>query len=481
MVKSAKKILRIITDGKRVRIGSLILCDSVCVGTVFWLTLWGYRLLGFGQYDMERYWRFLPFLSIFLICNALFGNYHGSPLYPGICSNKIEEVRRIFLAVFLAYLMVFAWLMFSRMGELYSRFGLVVAMILTIPALQAARFFTRYLMKHLKFGQIDILIAGVGRTGEVIRRELTDSCHYGFRVVGCLDDDPKKQGKMIGESPVLGTLSAARELSRQLHVEYVICCLPVHLLDRVFRDYSKFFRHITFIVDNRVLPISWLRPASIGLYGGFEIQNQLLLRMPRLLKNVLEIVLAFSVILCLLPLFLILAIVVKVSSPGPIFYFADRLGMNGKKIKVLKFRTMYADAESRLEKMLEENPELKREWAKKFKLRNDPRITSIGKFLRNTSLDELPQFWNVLAGEMAVIGPRPIVEDEVKFYGESYELRQRVRPGITGLWQVSGRSETDYDNRVMLDMYYIMNWSIWMDYYIFFKTIYIVIARRGAY
>ena len=141
---------------------------------------------------------------------------------------------------------------------------------------------------------------------------------------------------------------------------------------------------------------------------------------------------------------------------------------------------MQENAEEKLEELLARDPAAMREWTENFKLENDPRITPIGKLLRVTSLDELPQFWNVLRGDMAVIGPRPIVEKEVKYYGESYELRKRVKPGITGLWQISGRNDCDYQDRVQLDMYYIMNWSVWLDYYIFFKTIFIVLARRGA-
>jgi lipopolysaccharide/colanic/teichoic acid biosynthesis glycosyltransferase len=156
------------------------------------------------------------------------------------------------------------------------------------------------------------------------------------------------------------------------------------------------------------------------------------------------------------------------------------LGQNGKKIKVWKFRTMYEDADEKLEQLLSSDPALRAQWEKDFKLQDDPRITPIGQFLRKTSLDELPQFWNVLNGTMAIIGPRPIVEKEVKAYGKHYLLRERVKPGITGLWQVSGRNDVDYALRVMLDTYYIMNWSVWMDYYIFFKTVYIVLMRKGA-
>ena len=185
-------------------------------------------------------------------------------------------------------------------------------------------------------------------------------------------------------------------------------------------------------------------------------------------------------VVCLIPVFVVLALLVKCSSRGPVFYRARRLGVNGKPIEVWKFRTMYKDADERLAKILAENPELKKEWDENFKLKNDPRITPLGKILRKTSLDELPQFVNVLRGEMAVIGPRPIVEKEIAYYGPSYEVFSRVKPGITGFWQVSGRSDTTYERRIELDMYYINNWSIWLDYYIFLKTVKEVLICRGA-
>ena len=184
------------------------------------------------------------------------------------------------------------------------------------------------------------------------------------------------------------------------------------------------------------------------------------------IKRLLAVVLSLCGMLCLSWLFLILAIAIKLDSPGPVFFKQKRVGRGKRHFYILKFRTMRIDTPHDMPTHLLHDP--------------DQYITRMGHFLRKTSLDELPQFWNVLTGEMAVIGPRPIVPDEIRYYGENYEVRKRVKPGITGLWQVSGRNEVDYRHRVMQDMYYIMNWSIWMDYYIFFKTIYVVLARQGA-
>lgn len=198
------------------------------------------------------------------------------------------------------------------------------------------------------------------------------------------------------------------------------------------------------------------------------------------MKMGLEMLFCIIAVVLGLPVLLVLALLVKLTSPGPVLYSARRLGRGGRPIRVWKFRTMYLDAENRLEELLENNPVLKREWERNFKLSDDPRITKLGKFLRRTSLDELPQLFNVLNGTMSLIGPRPIVEAEIRYYGNTYEFRKRVKPGLTGLWQVSGRSQTSYRRRVMLDAYYVMNWSIWLDYYIFFKTVWMVLSREGA-
>jgi Undecaprenyl-phosphate galactose phosphotransferase WbaP len=233
--------------------------------------------------------------------------------------------------------------------------------------------------------------------------------------------------------------------------------------------------------DRRVFSSLWVRAQDVGGMLGLEVRQQLLLRGPRTLKAAMDLVGAGLLVVILLPVFLLIALLVKIDSPGPVFYGATRLGQNGTLFRTWKFRTMHREAEKMLQQYLADNPELREEWQRTFKLKNDPRITRVGKFLRLMSLDELPQLWNVLVGEMSLVGPRPIVEGEIKYYGESYDLYKRVRPGISGLWQVSGRNDTTYEERVRLDTYYVRNWSPWLDFYVALKTVQAVLARRGAY
>jgi Undecaprenyl-phosphate galactose phosphotransferase WbaP len=206
-------------------------------------------------------------------------------------------------------------------------------------------------------------------------------------------------------------------------------------------------------------------------------------RLPsRFVKRMFDIVFSSFLIILLSSLFVILAILIKRSSPGPVTYSQQRIGRHGVPFQCLKFRTMVTDAEDRLRRWAEENPALYEEYRRNFKLRDDPRITPIGKWLRRTSLDELPQLWNILRGDMSLVGPRPVVLRELQeHYGPATQLYIRARPGLTGLWQVSGRSDTSYARRVFLDEWYILNWSFWYDIVILIRTCWIVASGKGAF
>jgi Undecaprenyl-phosphate galactose phosphotransferase WbaP len=183
----------------------------------------------------------------------------------------------------------------------------------------------------------------------------------------------------------------------------------------------------------------------------------------------------------ILPLLLLFALLVKISSPGPVLYGHTRLGLKGRHFKAYKFRSMVVDANEQLELMLESDPSVREEWEASHKLKNDPRVTTVGRFLRRTSFDEFPQLINILKGEMSRVGPRPVVDDEIKKYGEDFDRIFSVKPGLTGLWQVSGRSDTDYAERVAFDTYYLESWSVWLDLWILYKTFGVVIRGKGAY
>jgi len=199
------------------------------------------------------------------------------------------------------------------------------------------------------------------------------------------------------------------------------------------------------------------------------------------LRRVFDISLILIASPYILLFFIAISLLIALDSKGGVFYKQTRVGLSGRRFKAIKFRTMVMNADQILQQYLDKSPELKAEWLATHKLKKDPRITRVGAVLRKLSLDEMPQFWNIIVGDMGLIGPRPIVDEEIEKYGKCFELYKQARPGLTGLWQVSGRSDTSYKRRVELDEYYLLNRSIKLDIRILLKTVQVVLGRKGAY
>ena len=462
----------------RLRVWCLLLTDIAALYGILAVVLYLYKQLGadYSLWILTDLWP-LPLAAV--LCNLFARVYCGSFLYPGGGCAPVEELRRLTMSVLGGYAILFTYLSLTRSSENYTRLGLGVSMLFSILLLPIFRYWTRVLLNRFRIGQIPVLIAGAGKTGRNVGEELLRDCFFGFQVVGYLDDE-NPEGTELPAGKVLGKIADCTAVAKQQEVDYLVAALSMPQISMNLDSWLKYFRHILIVPASRVFPILWANPLDLCGLGSLEIGNRLKRPLVRLTKIVFEGVISTLAIIFLFPVGLVLALLVKCSGRGPVFYRARRLGLHGRPIEVWKFRTMYEDADQRLEKLLAENPDLAREWKENFKLANDPRVTPLGKFLRKTSLDELPQFLNVLRGEMAVIGPRPIVEKEVAYYGRHYEVFSRVKPGITGFWQVSGRSDTTYERRIALDMYYIHNWSIWLDYYIFLKTVKEVLICRGA-
>jgi Undecaprenyl-phosphate galactose phosphotransferase WbaP len=225
----------------------------------------------------------------------------------------------------------------------------------------------------------------------------------------------------------------------------------------------------------------WFTPLHLVEHLGLEVTHNLLDPLQKSVKRLLDLTLIFVAAPLLAPFVVVLAILIKLDSVGPILYSQKRVGFDGKEITIWKFRSMSSNAKEELAQLLEQDPSSKREWEENFKLKNDPRVTRFGDILRRTSLDELPQIWNILRGEMSMIGPRPIVQDEIPLYGKEFEIYKQVLPGLTGMWQISGRNDLPYRERVNLDIYYVQNWSIWLDIHILMHTVWTVLEGRGAY
>jgi undecaprenyl-phosphate galactose phosphotransferase len=249
----------------------------------------------------------------------------------------------------------------------------------------------------------------------------------------------------------------------------------------VFKFAERKFAETLVIPTAALLQSTAVEVEQVGSILVMKYRYNLLRPLNTFTKSVLELAGTVPLLVLLTPLFLVLALLVKVSSKGPILFRQKRIGRDRKLFDCLKFRTMYRDAEQRLADMLANDGQVRAEWLKYARITNDPRVTPIGRLLRRSSLDELPQLWNVLRGEMAWVGPRPYLPVESDRIGESLDTIVRVRPGMTGLWQVSGRTSLPFKERLTLDEYYIRNWSLWMDFSITLRTLRAVVSGRGAY
>ncbi len=451
----------------RVRVFLIWLADLACVYACWAMAVWGYWAFGFGHYEhgFETYLDFWPVGLAFTILNLAFRLYHGNALYPSAPVSPVEELRRLFASAIFTHLGVIAVLALSRQTtESYSRAVIVISGIMTAALAQPVRNLARVLMFRLGIGQIPVLLAGGGAAAGHVARTLAADTHMGWRVVRSFDRDFHD---VVTES-------------RRLGVKILVACQD----DRIFRaqieEFTSWFIFIEYLPTAEAFPIFGSQPIVLDGIGGLEMVNQRRMKAMRLGKSVLDFALSLVAFVVFIPLFLIIPVLIKATSRGPVFYRAMRLGKGGRPIRVWKFRSMYADADDRLSSLLESDPSLKAEFEANFKLANDPRVTPFGRFLRKTSLDEIPQLFNVFSGEMALIGPRPIVEKEIAYYGKAYPVFSSVKPGITGLWQASGRSDTDYPRRVALDTHYVLNWSPWLDIWILFRTVGAVLFMRGA-
>ena len=430
----------------------LVLADLLCIYGVWTLLVLGYWLTGLGSYHPEFYLRMWPVGLAFVLINGLFRLYHGRFWHPAAPVPPVEELRRLFGSSLITHIGTIAIIAIARQTtEDYSRAIMILSGLVTAFLAQPVRDLMRGILQVFDFGRIPVHFVGEGEAAERRKAALDGDAHSGFKVVdaGCSADivvasvDPR-----------------------------ILKCR----MDGLLRDYV----HIEYLPPKGDYPIADAHLLQAGGMGGIEFVNQRRMRILKVEKWLLDKFLALLTFILVSPLFAVIPILIKLTSRGPVFYRQERLGRNGVPFRVWKFRTMYADADERLGHLLREDAQAAKEWEEGHKLREDPRVTALGRFLRRSSIDEFPQLFNVLKGDMALVGPRPIVADEVPFYGEAYSTFSSVRPGITGLWQVSGRSETDYANRVALDVQYVLNWSPWLDIWILIRTVGAVILMRGA-
>ena len=397
----------------------------------------------------------------------------------------LETVRQIFYAVLYALITCILTLYFMEASMLASRLYVLLFGVLALFNIYVGRYVMLKLLKMSNMLMKPVILIGAGKTAEIVLQFFEGDLGYRYRIVGLLDDDPISQ-ELPQKFLMLGKVSEAEKIIRDSGVKTVIITAPgmdSERLERLVAKIQPIVRDILFVPDLMMLPLGHVgvEPFYTEKVFMLSIRNNLARRRNRLAKRVFDLIATIGGGLLILPILLVLALLVGIDNKGRIIFAHRRVGQNGRLFPCYKFQSMVPDAQDRLEEYLAKNPGARKEWEESFKLTNDPRVTKLGAFLRKTSLDELPQLWNVLMGDMSLVGPRPIVTQEIDRYGDYIREYYMVPPGITGMWQVNGRSDTTYEERVAMDTWYVRNWSVWIDLVYLFKTIKTVFTGKGAY
>ena len=454
----------------------LIFSDSISLFLSGFIAL---HLWTFVRSDLNPslYQSLIPLILFFIIVYSLGG------LYPAVGINPYDELRRLTIsttAVFLALGTMSFWI---RNVEMYSRASFALTWVIAIIGIPAARHIVRSLAARRGLWGEPIALIGFGEKGARIFNTLKQNPKLGYIPdviihAGPLEVERPENVRLFSEEDIPSIQSAVSNLSTAI---VITSDIPDQFLKMITRDHIFHIPHMIMINPDQQLSNIWFTPKDIGGMIGLEIHQNLLIRRQQIFKRVMDL----GIIIISSPFmilgFLLIAFLIAIDSRGPIFYRQTRIGHQGKEIRIWKFRTMVPRAEEILTKYLADNPDHLKEWEETMKIKDDPRITKIGKFLRRFSLDEFPQVLNVLEAEMSLVGPRPIVPKEIQQYADDFKAYIQVKPGLTGLWQVSGRNDLSYQQRVRLDRYYVQNWSIWLDLFIIVKTIFTVFSGKGAY
>jgi len=396
---------------------------------------------------------------------------------PGWGLGAIEELRRIQLLILVVF--AFAGIAVFMMRGFPSRIVYLTAYLTSAVCIPFGRIFCRKWLTRIGQWGCAVALYGDRTTIDRLLNVLREEISIGFYPCGIFSDDFLDVSSLNGV-PVLGRLEESTDKAAVAvaSIAHIRNHNLVEFVDHTLSDYHK----VVLFPDINEGVFSWVTPRDFGGLIGLEIARNLLHPLAGATKRILDLFWVVITTPIWLSLLVLLALLVFLDDRHNPFYTQIRVGRRGRQFRAIKLRTMVQNADQELENVLEKNPALKEEWEHGFKLQDDPRITVVGKLLRRLSLDEFPQLINVLLGQMALVGPRPLPEYHHGALSESaVKLRNRVLPGITGLWQISGRSDCSQLEMEQLDSFYVRNWSIWMDLYVLAKTLRAVISSHGAY
>lgn len=401
-----------------------------------------------------------------------------------------RECGCLIKVVTLSYIISMAIITLAKTGSEVSRTFLVLSWILTMFLLPAFRYAGKNTLAKAGIYKRRVLILGAGKTGELMAKAFIREPYMGYQIIGFLDDDPKKRHKTFAvkgdKVPVLGGFKQAEHIMSAMDVRNLIVAvpgLPAEKLVTLVNRLQQASESVLVVPDLFGMPVMCAEADFFfdERFLALRLNNNLASSINIIMKRIFDIITGTAFLLLLMPIMVVISLAVKLDSNGPAIFSQSRIGRNGREFTCYKFRTMAVNAQEVLDRILDENQELCSEWEKNCKLKDDPRVTRVGKFLRKTSLDELPQLFNVLIGKMSLVGPRPYLPSEMPRMDYYAVTIFNARPGITGLWQVSGRNETSFEERLQIDAWYVRNWTLWLDITLLIRTVTALLTRRGAY
>lgn len=396
-----------------------------------------------------------------------------------------QSAQRLFKASLAATVIAVGIIYFTYTAHSISRTFVAASGALTFFYLATLRYLTKGLLIKSGLWQKPVIVVGRGRAVGLLAQAFAAEPNMGYRIVGVVGEAPADASPPV--HPLLGNLAMAEDVIKASGVRDVIIAMPElgkdKLMELIYR-LRPLVSQLSIMPDLAGIPVSNLEVETLFDQRTIllKFKNNLAIPGNRLLKKILDVIIGFGLAIIVVPFILLLIVLIRLDSPGPALFVAKRLGRKGREFDCYKFRTMYQDGDRMLAAYFDQNPAAREEWERYAKLRNgDPRVTRLGRWLRTTSLDELPQVLNVLKGEMSLIGPRPYLPRERERMGYQADTILEAVPGITGLWQVSGRNEITFEGRLELDAWYVRNWSVWLDITLIMKTVGVVLGRKGAY
>lgn len=405
-------------------------------------------------------------------------------LYPGDLRTGVTEFKEIFNAVSIAYIALGVSLFLFGIGPAISRFVFLASWLFACFFVFLARaFLHNRLSVNSWWNRPVILIGPIKDIPDIVTR-FQKARRMAIKPVCILITDDNSPITNIDGIPVFVNSEEDHLNLKKNGIDTVVYVShsgeTTKKQKEQLHSISLIFSRLIYVLANSPISTLSMKPIDVEGRAALQVKYNLLSPVSALVKRIVDLILSLLISFFAFPLFLVITFLIRLDSPGLAIYKQKRIGKNGRIFEIYKFRTMIDGAESKLPEIFENDEKLREEYSNFHKLKVDPRITRIGQFLRKTSLDELPQLWNVLRGEMSLVGPRAYLESELINLGEYTQIIQRVSPGLTGWWQVMGRQNVDFKSRLAMDEYYISNFSLWMDFYIMIKTFWVILGMKGT-